>query len=380
LSRVKKLRRGAALVGVTMAALSAAVVPATAAPMTGRVEGVAQSGVEVRMQDSKGVQDFDTELFRMVVGGTELQTYCVSLHTDVDPDAKPAYVEADWNKHPDPESSFARNTSQINWVLRNAYPMVSEKDLQKAVAEELDEKFPDGLSQEEALAATQAAIWHYSDGATLNQSPTPFSSARTAADVRAVFEYLTDDKINAGRAIEPQPAMDLAPATMSGKAGELIGPFTVTTNAEELVFTGTYPKGVKLTDKQGTAQPKSLAPRGKYEFYVQVPADAAEGKADFTVSGKSNMTPGRLFIAADPQKPSQAMVLARTESVPLQVRGTADWTLKSAKAPSSAAPQAKNAENELAATGASVLVPIIIGAVLVAAGVGALVYQRRRRT
>ena len=374
-------RRGAALVGVTMAFLSATVLPATAAPITGTVDGVAQSGVDVRMQDSRGSQDFDTELFRMVVGDAELRTYCVSLHTDVDPDAKPAYVEADWSKHPDPESSFAKNASQINWVLRNAYPMVSAKDLQKVVAEKLDERFPDGLSEEEALAGTQAAIWPYSDGATLHTNATPYSSSRTASDVRAVFEYLTDDTINAGRAIEPQPALDLKPATMSGKAGELIGPFTVSTNTGELVFAGTYPAGVKLTDKEGKPLPKSLNPRGKQDFYVQVPADAAAGKADFTISGKSNVAPGRLFVSADPKKPSQAMVLARTDAVPLQVRGSVNWTSpKSATSPSDAAPQAKNAaENELAATGASVLVPIVIGAVLVAAGVGALVYQRRRR-
>ena len=42
------------------------------------------------------------------------------------------------------------------------------------------------------------------------------------------------------------------------------------------------------------------------------------------------------------------------------------------------APQAAAVEEELAQTGVSILVPIGLGVVLLAAGVGALLYQRRR--
>jgi TQXA domain-containing protein/LPXTG-motif cell wall-anchored protein len=382
-SRVKKLRVGAALIGVTATALMAAAIPAAADAATGKIEGVAQTGVKVKIKDSKGVQDFDTELFKLVVGDSVLQTYCVGLHTDVDPKKKPDYVEVPWNKHPNPQSSFAKNAANINWVLHYGYPTVKEADLQK-VLETNGAKFPDKLSREEALAGTQAAVWHYSDGAELDADATPGSSAQTAADVREVFKYLTG-AANKGIADQPKPELTLEPKKLSGKPGDLIGPFAVSTNAKDLVLKSSMPTGVKLTDKAGNELPKAdaaktLASLDKYEFYVKVPADMAEGKAEITISGESTLTLGRLFISTDPVKnPSQEMILAKTDTVPLQTQGEANWTAAAPPTSETPQPQPKNTNDELANTGASVLMPVVIGVVLVGAGVGALVFQRRRR-
>jgi TQXA domain-containing protein/LPXTG-motif cell wall-anchored protein len=329
-----------------------------------------------------GFGKVSAKLFGFKVGDSTLSTYCVDIETPVVSLDHPGYVEADWNKHPKEGSSFKKNSAFINWVLHHGYPKVDADKLAEAVTGE----FKDKLSKEEAITATQAAIWTFSDGVKLNsENPTP-ENKESAADVLKVYNYLIGEK-NIGMSTEPKPVLTLEPNKLTGKADSLIGPFVVTTtSASGVTIAAKLPDGVIFSDKDGKELAKAevatkIQQLDKYEFYVKVPASVATGKVEFTVAGDTEYSLGRLFISKDATKKTQSMILATTKTVKLEKQGTAEWGTPATTTPTSnaPAPQPKNTNNELANTGASILTPILIGVVLVGAGVGALVFQRRRR-
>ncbi|MCE7009459.1 thioester domain-containing protein [Kibdelosporangium philippinense] len=378
MSRVKKLRIGAALAGVTVTAMMASVTPASAGSVTGKIDKTADVNGPLVLMDGMEV---DTKLIGLRLDGDKgdtIQTYCVQIEQDID-DKGPGYIEADWNKHPQKGSPFHDNSAKINWVLHNGYPNLKAEKL----AEKVKGDFENGLSVAEAIAGTQAAVWHFSDNRTLKDVLAPKKDYQAKADKKDVFrvyEYLTK---NAGEGIstEPKPVLNLEPNKLTGKADSLIGPYVVTTTAKDITIAAKLPEGVIFSDKNGTELPKAdvaqkIQQLDKYEFYVKVPASVATGKVEFTVSGESEFSLGRLFISKVAEKKSQSLILAKTENVRLSASGTAEWGAAPNETPK---PQPKPADNELANTGASVLMPLIIGVVLVGGGVGALVFNRRRR-
>ncbi|RSM73853.1 TQXA domain-containing protein [Kibdelosporangium aridum] len=388
---MKKLRIGAALAGVTVAAMMASVTPASAEAATGKiVEPVGEeiaSGKGYQIELSNGPENkrhFDTELFVLQVGDKRLRTYCVDIYTDILDGAQ--YEEANWEEHPNQSTSFKKNSAKINWILHNAYPEISAAALAKNVGGE----FEGGLSVAEAVTATQAAIWHFSDNAQLNlDNPTP-KNKDAKNDVVKVYKHLIGDA-NKGIQNAPKPVLTLEPTKLTGKPDSLIGPFVVTTTATGITISAKLPEGVIFSDKDGKELPKAdvaqkIQQLDKYEFYVKVPASVATGKVEFTVTGESEFSLGRLFVAkgkkgarSDSAKFSQSMILASSQKVRLDAQGSAEWGTTPTTPNETPAPQPKNNDNELANTGASVLTPLIIGVVLVGGGVAALVFQRRRR-
>jgi len=383
------LRRGAALTGVATLALLAAVAPANADAVKAVLQGDARGGEGVFM--AKPGQNpphgaIHTSLFALKTDtGEILKTYCSDFNTPTYDHAN--YDEVPWASHDAPGSTFKQNADKINWIVHNSYPQVDPSDLQAAVKKAIPDAKFNTLTDAEAIAATQAAVWHYSDGLDLNKD-NPTEHADSKDDVQSLYAYLTSDKINKGLKDQPKPELTLTPQKLAGKAGSLIGPFTVATNAPDVVVSAKLPEGVQLTDKDGKQLPdaasaakKAMAEgASKYDFYVKVPATTPDGKAELTVKGKAQLTVGRLF-AVTKGKPSQRMLLAEAQNVNLETKGEASWNAAGTTAPPTTdtpvAP-AKNTE-ELANTGASIMTPVLIGVVLVAGGVGALVFQRKRR-
>jgi TQXA domain-containing protein/LPXTG-motif cell wall-anchored protein len=370
--RVEKLRAGAALMGVTAIALMASAIPAGAQQVTGTAGNATpeNTGFNVKVIDSqKNLHSYPAKLFNLKVGDKTLHTYCVDIFTPINFGTE--YVEKPWNEHSNQNSSFGKNAGKISWLLLNGYP----NSKPGAIETKTQLKFRGGLSATEALTATQAAVWHFSDNVDLEQITD--TSKDNESDVFDLYNWLISPANNKGDVPQPKPALALNPAKLSGKPGSLIGPFVATTNAENVVVDAKVPAGVKITDKDGKElDGKQQTTKDKYEFFVNVPAGTADGKAEITVSANATVSLGRLFVG---KVESQALILAGEGKVKLEAKGEANWavTVSTPTTEAPPAPQAKN--NELANTGASVLAPVIIGVVLVGAGVGALVFQRRRK-
>ncbi|GAB1515710.1 Cys-Gln thioester bond-forming surface protein [Actinophytocola sp. KF-1] len=385
-------RTGAAIVGAA-ALLFATAAPAAADPVTGKVDPASHViGYQVNVGDG-WLATIPTNLLGFELSdGTKLGMYCVEIHTDID--EKHDMVERPWDDYPNAESPFNTNRAKINWVLHHGYPAKS--------LEALSTQFPDahdGIDALEAIAATQAAVWHFSDGVDLDEED-PLSGdgsdAEDAADAWALYTYLIGDD-NKGLGEQPTPTLSVSPATLSGTAGERIGPFTVTTSGTIEALTANLPDGVKITDADGTELAAATVADGT-ELYVDVPAGAADGAADFELTASAAVDTGRLFVGRNyDEHPTQSLIVAKAEKTTLTAGAGVEWTAAPTTPPTSTttttttttvppattttentpAPQPKN--DDLAETGASIFAPVLIGLVLVGAGLGAVLVVRRRK-
>lgn len=393
-SRLKLARAGAAVAGASVALLMATALPAAAEAAKGKVDpDRSVGGYNVNVGEKH--KNIKTNLIGFeLTDGTELQMYCVEINTAID--REHGMVEQPWNKYPNESSPFNENRDKINWVLHNGYPVVGGEALAKLLTEQ-GTTLTDGIDAKEAIAATQAAVWHYSDGTALNEEdPLPSGSDEADADVLALYKYLTG-AANVGIGDQPDPALAVAPAEKSGKAGEKIGPFTVTTTGDIEKLTSKLPKGVTLTDADGKELTADAIENGT-EVYVNVPADAEEGAGTFDVTASASIATGRLFVGENYDKePTQSLIVATAEKSEIVASAGAKWTATapptsttSSTPPTSETPptttssappvpQPKNTSGDLAQTGASVAAPLIIGVVLVGAGVGALLFLRHRK-
>lgn len=261
--------------------------------------------------------------------------------------------------------SASTDLNKINWALRHSYPFLT-----------VDKLSVTGISNKEAIAATQVAIWHLLvDDITLTDT--------NNEHVLALYKFLTGDA-NKGATNDKEPVLELTPATGSGKAGEKVGPVTVKTTAKELTLT--VPEGVKVLDKDG----KELAAKDikdGSELFFQVPAGAAgHGTVELTATGQVSRVFANVEDEEDVPAPEFKVAAAATDEGPeIQFLAFAQNLTKSVKvdlswtaASETPAPQGSSGGG-LANTGVSIYVPLGIAVLLLLAGGGALLFLRRRR-
>ena len=394
--RLKLARTGAAVVGASVALMMTAAIPAGADPVTGKVDPDGyQNGYHVNVGGKH--DDASTSLIGFELeDGTKLQMYCVEINTRID--REHSMAEKPWDSYPNAESPFHDNRAKINWILHNGFPVVGADALTKLLTDQ-GAKLKEGLSKEEAISATQAAVWHFSDGTKLNEeNPLPKGPEDAKADVVTLYKYLTG-AANVGIGDQPTPALAVSPLELSGKAGERIGPFTVSTTGEIQKLTTKLPEGVKITDANGVELTAEAIKDGS-QVFLDVPKDAKEGAGAFELTATAGVDTGRLFVGQNyAEKPTQSLIVAKAEKSEIAASAGAKWTEAAtetttttppttsettttpSETPSttSPAPQPKNTSGDLAETGVSIFVPIMIGVVLVGAGIGALLFLRHRK-
>jgi TQXA domain-containing protein len=392
--RLKLARAGAAVVGASVTLMMAAAIPAGAEPATGKVDGNAYThGYHVNVGPDH--DDMNASLIGFELSdGTKLQMYCVEINTNID--KKHQMAEKPWDSYPNAESPFNANRAKINWVLHNGYPVIAADALATLLTSQ-GVSLTNGIDEKEAISATQAAVWHFSDGMNLDQAnPLPKGPQDAKADVLALYNYLTGDA-NVGIGDQPTPALAVAPDELTGEAGKRIGPFTVSTTGDIQKLTTELPDGVKITDVDGVELTADKIKNGA-ALYLDVPAGAQEGAGTFSLTATASVDTGRLFVGENyGEKKTQSLIVATAESSEIVAAASAKWTVTPttttettppsetetttteapSTTPSTPAPQPK--ANELAETGASIFTPILIGLVLVGAGVGALFFQRHRK-
>jgi TQXA domain-containing protein len=80
--------------------------------------------------------------------------------------------------------------AEVDWILRHSFPMRSIGELSRRVREAGYPIGPANISEHEAIAATQAAIWHFTNGLALDTRPlnVPIAMHRAAGPV-ITFEF-----------------------------------------------------------------------------------------------------------------------------------------------------------------------------------------------
>ncbi|MGY5122138.1 Cys-Gln thioester bond-forming surface protein [Streptomyces sp. 900105755] len=266
---------------------------------TATMNGLKTYGAAVVHGDS-GDEQVAAGLFEMSVdGGGTLQTYCVDLHNPAQRDAK--YQETAWSGT---SLGANKNAGNIRWILQNSYPQVNDL---AALARKAG---AGGLTEQDAAAGTQVAIWRYSDGADVD-----------AVDPQAekLADYLEK---NARGQNEPQASLTLSPPAVSGRPGGLLGPVTVHTNASTVTVvppSDASLSGVRITDKAG--KPVTTARDGS-ELYFKVPDDAADASAELSVQASTTVPVGRAFTSASR---SQTQILAGSSESTVAATANATW-------------------------------------------------------
>jgi TQXA domain-containing protein len=272
---------------------------------TATIGGLKTYGAAV-IHDEAGDQQISAGLFEMSVeGGGTLQTYCVDLHNPTQTDAK--YHETPWSG-----TSLGANkdAGRIRWILQNSYPQVNDLAALAAKA-----GVSSGLSEQDAAAGTQVAIWRWSDGADVD-----------AIDPQAekLADYLEKSARNLA---EPEASLTLDPPAVSGHPGELLGPVTVHTNEGSVTVSppaDAATSGVRVVGKDGKAI--TSAADGSQVFF-DVPEDAAAGSAEVTVQASTTVPVGRAFTS---ESRSQTQILAGSSESTVSATASAGWAEKGA--------------------------------------------------
>ncbi|MFI5687127.1 Cys-Gln thioester bond-forming surface protein [Streptomyces sp. NPDC051636] len=308
---VRRLATAALVGGLAAAGVLTGAGAATAgeAPQhqggaTATIGGLKTYGDAVIHEDG-GEQRVSAGLFEMSVeGGGTLHTYCVDLDNPTQKDAK--YQETPWSA-----TSLGTNkdAGKIRWILQNSYPQVND------LAALADRAGAHGLTEQDAAAGTQVAIWRYSDGADVD-----------AVDPQA--EKLADYLVKSARSVaEPEASLTLDPPAVSGRPGGLLGPVTVHTNARSVTVTPPADAaitGVRIVDKTG--KPVTSASDGSRLFF-DVPEKAADGSAELTVQASTTVPVGRAFTS---DSRSQTQILAGSSESTVSAPAAADWAAKGA--------------------------------------------------
>lgn len=286
------------------AAAAADETPRTQGGATATIGGLKTYGVAV-IHDAGGDQQVSAGLSEMSVdGGGTLQTYCVDLNNPTQRDAK--YQEASWSGT---SLGANKNAGRIRWILENSYPQVNDLAALAAKAG------AGGLSEQDAAAGTQVAIWRYSDGADVD-----------AVDPQAekLADYLEK---NARDMAEPKASLTLDPPVISGHPGGLLGPVTVHTDAASVTVipaanVGT--SGARIVGEDGEAI--TSAANGS-KIYFEVPKDAADGSLEVTVQASTSVPVGRAFTS---ESRSQTQILAGSSESTVSATASATWAEKGA--------------------------------------------------
>lgn len=323
-ARIAAATLGSGLVaaGVLTAAGPAAAdeTPRSPGGASATIGGLKTYGTAV-VHDDTGDHQVSAGLFEMSVdGGGMLQTYCVDLHNPTQRDAR--YHETPWSG-----TSLGTNkdAGKIRWILQHSYPQVNDL---AALADKAGVK---NLTEQDAAAGTQVAIWRYSDGADVD-----------AVDPQAekLADYLQK---SAQDMAEPRASLTLDPPAVSGRPGERLGPVTVHTDASSVTVTppaDAATSGVRVVDAHG--KPVTSATDGS-RLYFDVPKDTTTdggdstgdaigdathaaggpaGTAELTVQASTTVPVGRAFTS---DSRSQTQILAGSSESTVSATATATW-------------------------------------------------------
>ncbi|WP_217169887.1 Cys-Gln thioester bond-forming surface protein [Streptomyces sp. AC512_CC834] len=292
-----------AVAGVVNGAAPAAAAqdgPRDQGGATATIGGLKTHGTAVIHGDD-GDQEVPAGLFEMSVeGGGMLQTYCVDIQNPTQKDAK--YQETPWSG-----TSLGTNkdAGRVRWILQNSYPQVNDL---AALARQADAR---GLTEEDAAAGTQVAIWRYSDDTDVE-----------AVDPQAerLADYLEE---HARTLAEPEASLTLDPPAVSGHPGERLGPVTVRTNADGATVTppvaATADDAVRIVDKKGELVTKVT---DGTQIFFDVPEDAEPGTAELSVQASTTVPVGRAFAS---ESRSQTQILAGSSESTVAATASATW-------------------------------------------------------
>ena len=313
-----KTRRISQLVAAAVVASLALLAPVTATsawadqnPSVGdSAEGnFGEKGEQIQVKTGNGTAPHPTILFDIKVGDKKYQSYCIERTKRF---ASGAGSVEEW------DDLGADVKNKVGWVLENSYPKVDVKTLAQNSGVE-------GLTEEQAIAATQGAVWHFTEPADgLDTDLNQWDNKDSAEKIIKLYEYLIGDAntgVNFSDDNGASVELNLG-GEQTHKAGEKVGPITIT-SSQETVTLQAEPESedYKIVNKDGEEVDLNAVKPG--ELYVQINEDAPKGSLTLTATSSADVLTGRVFTHSVAGK--QRVVLIDTEKDVKKAEITLNW-------------------------------------------------------
>ena len=280
----------------------------------------------------------------VVVDGESILAYCIEYWIRA---ADPNHTSAvtGWDEFTG-DNNFKTDPQvreRVAWILRNSHPTLSLDDIEATTG-------TSGLTEAEAIAATQSAIWHFTDdfvpdgeltveSAATNSEPV---STQSADNVQAVFDYLTGEENTGLNEQEVQASVTLVEATdadvtlpeglrevIEDEDDHVFGPVALnaSTNSVDLEIHTTDAAvdmaDLSVFDADGEVVEPSQ-PVTTDELWLHVPADTETGGVHIAAESTEYGYTGRLITPEpDAQRRFQTIVVvdqtAHNDSTELQL-------------------------------------------------------------
>jgi TQXA domain-containing protein/LPXTG-motif cell wall-anchored protein len=289
-----------AVMGLAGAAPAVADEPVTAKPRGGDAYGyVRLEGFDRPVDVGPLALDFD---------GEKADAYCIDLHHPVALNVD--YHEGTWSQ------AEVKNLGKVQWVLLHGYPQRSGAALLEA-AGATAAGISDARLKQLFYIGTQVSVWHFSDGAVLTgpgeRRGRPGYGNGEFAVVKKVYDHLTSKATDAP---EPKAELTIAPASRTAAADSKAGPFTVTGPSGPIALTVT---GGTAVDGEGRTV-TGVTNGGTFWL-------GRDGAGEVSAVAKTTAThsTGRVFLFKGKQK-RQKLILAGTAGDDLTATAKADFT------------------------------------------------------
>jgi TQXA domain-containing protein len=269
---------GATFVGVQAASAVSGSITSYTTPIGVTFEGGATAGAA---------------LITLSTGdGDALLAYCIDLNTHTGVGV--TYDEGSWTQANVPD------VAKVTAVLQASFPVRTVAEVQQASGITT-------LTEPEAIAGTQATIWHYTDLINLDRS---VAAQSPTSNIGRLYDYLL--AVSSNPAVEPEPALSITPATVSGTVGTPVGPFTLNVSPSSATVTVSNDAGVAFTDGNGNP----IVPTTDGQTFWVTPV--ADGSFQVNAEADVAVPTGRVFLhptTADSPDAHQKLVLAKSTNV-----------------------------------------------------------------
>ena len=251
-----------------------------------------------------------------------IKAYCIEL--DVDIKYESDLRVGDWKDFPG-TNKFKDNTeiqSKVAWIAQRSYPHTDLAELIKTTGIA-------GLTEQEAITATQAAIWHFTND--YKWSGLKEADQATTTRVEKLFTYLTG-QTNTGLKESKQPTVEAETGSITftrsenGSEGK-VGPIRF--KSSQATFKLTSELKYELINAQGAKVDLNAVPADT-DLYLKVPADATSGEQEFKGSVTGSVYAGKLLITKDAVAGGphgQTIIIGSNKEVTAEIQGKISWSV-----------------------------------------------------
>lgn len=376
--RQRRRPRASALVAglaVAIGLVLGVVAPAAAASKAEFLGAIASESGQIHGTADGKTGTWTAGLFKVKIDGVESRAYCIDILTPIDKGA--VLDETDWS------TSGVNNLAKVEAILRWYHPNGDGPDGHEIT----------GTNAEKAMA-TQAAIWHYTDGFELTDDAS--KNSQTVIDnYKAILAAVEGGLEGFG---EPSVTLSITPPPdTQGNAGELVGPYVINTSAASVTLE--VSEGVTLHNEDGSPFTGEVVDgtqvwlksdnEGEGTISASASAEAGAGRVFYkkkqqrlilatTVEIEASDEAPVSFVTPPPTTAPPTTVPETTTTVPDTTTTEVDETTTTT-APATTATTAPKPSGGLPVTGAQSLVLVGLAAALLAVGTAFGIVSRRRK-